>query len=246
MLTPSIPTALPPVRTCFHARHTCCFSMGCVFAVVGPLLLSRGGVPISGRFVASFAPGSLQPPSSLLLRHLTPWSASPRSASWELHLCPRALIGSMGSLVPCKSLAWVPATYMPDSGRATISSRAIPVLVPQVLTISGFSNQYESLDTSSVVHLRSAPHASPETVVRPFSLFRSTPGPHEPSTGGRFDESSLVKSSSVGLPPSFAQLQIDARMLFLLSILESHVSQHLCLIIGGLPSRFYFLDSIRK
>lgn len=109
---------------------------------------------------------------------------------------------------------------MPDPGRATISSRAIPVLVPGFLTIPGFSDRYESLDTSSVVHLRSALRASPETVVRPFSLYRSAPGPHEPSTGGRFDESFLVQSSSVGPPPSSAQLRIDAWVLSLLPILR--------------------------
>jgi hypothetical protein len=73
-----------------------------------------------------------------------------------------------------------------------MSSEAIPVLVPGTLTISGFSDLYALLDTSSVVHLRSALRAAPETVLRSFSLYRSTPGPHEPSTGGRFDESVLV------------------------------------------------------
>ncbi len=223
MLTPSIPTALPPLRTCCHACHTCCFSMGCVFASVRPLLLSRGGVPNSGCFVASFAPGSLQPPSSLVRRHLTSCPASNGLASWELHLCVPLLIGCMISLVPCKSLAGSPATYMPGSGRATMSSLAIPVLVPQALTIPRFSNRYVLLDTSSVVHLRSALRASPETGPRPFSLYRSTPGPREPSTGGWFDESSLVKFSSVGLPPSSTQLRIGYWTLFLLPILESHV-----------------------
>ena len=232
ILISSTPTALPPLRTCFHASHTCSFSIGCVFASVRPLLLSRGGGPNSGGFVAPFAPGSLQPPSSLVLRHLTSWPASPGLASWELHLCTPVFIRSMISLVPCKSLAWVPATYMPDSGRATVSSLAIPVLVPQVLTIPRFSNRYVLLDTSSVVHLRSAPHAAPETVLRPFSLFRSTPGPHEPSTGGRFDESSLVKFSSVGLPPSSTQLRIDYRVLILLPILESHVREYLVVTLA--------------
>ena len=249
MLTPSIPTALPPLRTCCHACHTCSFSMGCVFASVRPLLLSRGGVPNSGCFVASFAPRSLQPPSSLVRRHLTSCPASNGLASWELHLCAPLLIGCMISLVPCKSLAGSPATYMPDSGRATMSSLAIPVLVPQALTIPRFSNRYVFLDTSSVVHLRSALRASPETGPRPFSLYRSTPGPREPSTGGWFDESSLVKFSSVGLPPSSTQLRIGYRMLFLLSILESHVRQpiaancHIARLLGqrpghGRPGRF--------
>lgn len=133
---------------------------------------------------------------------------------------------------------------MPDPGRATVSSLAIPVLVPAFLTISGFSDRYESLDTSSVVHLRSALRASPETGLRPFSLFRSTPGPHEPSTGGWFDESSLVKFSSVGLPPSSAQLRIGYRMLFLLSILESHVRHNRLLI--ALYSHIFNIDFLYK
>lgn len=188
-----------------------------------------------GGSVTAFAPGSLQPPSTLLCRHLTPWTVPPRSASWELHLCSRVLIGSMGSLVPCESLAESPATYMPDPRRATMSSWANPVLVPQALTYPRFSDRYESLDTSSVVHLRSALSASPETGPRSFSLYRSTPDPHESSTGGWFDESSLAKSSSVGLPPSFTQLRIDSWIAIPPLNSSSHTSG--ILLINGVTGR---------
>jgi len=115
---------------------------------------------------------SLQSHYSLFITTTSPSAITRCISTFSLAGCLLVLFDSqhrVTSPVPWIRLIKGLATYMPDTGRATMSSwQSLPCRPGP--NDPGVFVSVQSLDTSSVVHLRSTPLTSPEAVLPPLFL----------------------------------------------------------------------------